>query len=1192
MAQQLLAPHEEAPMATMALLRVAETAMKTKGDHSDDAVLYSERLHHALTDADDATAKTHAPAALLPLGILLMRPVAGRRREAAVEAAALAAETAARRCGGELCARVGPEVALRLLGAVGLRLNEPSTNREERPEALASLATTIFRCAELGENDKAWAGFWKRLDDPEAPDGRCLVAAVAKAAMTLAERRDGSRSTRRAALTLVRTSVAATPLKRRGGLWRCFLPGLFGPLYKIVSGPVAPRDGDRLKADALAAAVALITAACGGDERAAPKRVFDVSSARRQSQPARAAARRSGARRAARGGGDVRRRGRLADGLDLVGGHLARLDGEVLDARRRGAVDGFVAAFEVEDEASLQALDAPDGAPPGLRCHGDFAKRVAHAMACGARYHRVCYRWLRQTATRHAARRAVWLLCGSSRSALVLALERSLRGLADEAEPSRGGDFDARRRWLKRRLAHAAILAEAAEAASSGARADLLDPEQGFEDVTEESAALEAAPDLVVLAEVVADEVLGSAAWSLGKVALPTDAEEKPRPRLFLRSGAEPTTFGKDVAALLCRCLAAAAAIARSRGASPSALLPLLRRVLYPLLEKLASEAATSRQAALGALVSIAALARPDGDPQTALPRLLAANMDYVVEAACRKLRGARSPETAALSSSVVEALLRHSECSLATPLLRDVVRNALRDVDDHCLDGSKFAAEFLRLMRSMLVALPRIAPEPDRNPDVENTGYWKGDDPPEPTPEQAARVASMPAWLRGLARKYGDAEHRKAALAVDPEVVDPVVKMLLESKQQLRDDDPEDDVRVKAAKLGKAQGDPAAWMSNAEKLHRGSQEHTAKMRKDEPKDPTPEEQLVIDVCKRAKYFCAAGDLRSRALALDVVATAADRMRDSPEHVRPLVHDLWPAVAARLPRDRAGVARIYARGGPDAVAVGSALDVAAAFAAAVGDFLAFKFKDELWPRLKLLLDPPALEDGHAPRNRDRVVVAAMRCVRRFADREDCFDLARPGAARESDIPNVKGSDLGHVPLVSADFWTSDHLSERSRSVDVFSVTRARGTLALNHSFPAQRCDRVAGPGARRRRGDAELFFAERRGAVGGASELSFGEGQGRARAAARKAEAEAVKAKLATLGGVEGQVSTPGGVTAVETLTAADLNPIKMKREPDRRGEDAPEPGILADLPTIKFQMKRAPGNEDSDSPQVLKMKR
>ena len=52
------------------------------------------------------------------------------------------------------------------------------------------------------------------------------------------------------------------------------------------------------------------------------------------------------------------------------------------------------------------------------------------------------------------------------------------------------------------------------------------------------------------------------------------------------------------------------------------------------------------------------------------------------------------------------------------------------------------------------------------------------------------------------------------------------------------------------------------------------------------------------------------------------------------------------------------------------------------------------------------------------------------------------------AAKESEIPNFKGSDLGHFPLVSADSWTSDRLSERSRSVDAFSGTRARGTLTL------------------------------------------------------------------------------------------------------------------------------------------------
>ena len=52
------------------------------------------------------------------------------------------------------------------------------------------------------------------------------------------------------------------------------------------------------------------------------------------------------------------------------------------------------------------------------------------------------------------------------------------------------------------------------------------------------------------------------------------------------------------------------------------------------------------------------------------------------------------------------------------------------------------------------------------------------------------------------------------------------------------------------------------------------------------------------------------------------------------------------------------------------------------------------------------------------------------------------------AGQESEIPNFKGSYLGRFPLVLANSWTSDHLSERSRSVDVLFGTRARGTLAL------------------------------------------------------------------------------------------------------------------------------------------------
>ena len=61
---------------------------------------------------------------------------------------------------------------------------------------------------------------------------------------------------------------------------------------------------------------------------------------------------------------------------------------------------------------------------------------------------------------------------------------------------------------------------------------------------------------------------------------------------------------------------------------------------------------------------------------------------------------------------------------------------------------------------------------------------------------------------------------------------------------------------------------------------------------------------------------------------------------------------------------------------------------------------------------------------------------------------ECGENVWVRAGQESEIPNFKGSFLGRFPLVSADFWTSDRLSERSRRVDAFPGTRARGTLTL------------------------------------------------------------------------------------------------------------------------------------------------
>ena len=88
--------------------------------------------------------------------------------------------------------------------------------------------------------------------------------------------------------------------------------------------------------------------------------------------------------------------------------------------------------------------------------------------------------------------------------------------------------------------------------------------------------------------------------------------------------------------------------------------------------------------------------------------------------------------------------------------------------------------------------------------------------------------------------------------------------------------------------------------------------------------------------------------------------------------------------------------------------------------------------------------PAALAAGHVLEL--SVDEAAEVCASGVAKCE--WQLAAARAGQESEIPNFKASYLGRFPLASADFWTSDHLSERSRSVDAFFGTRARGTLTL------------------------------------------------------------------------------------------------------------------------------------------------
>ena len=109
---------------------------------------------------------------------------------------------------------------------------------------------------------------------------------------------------------------------------------------------------------------------------------------------------------------------------------------------------------------------------------------------------------------------------------------------------------------------------------------------------------------------------------------------------------------------------------------------------------------------------------------------------------------------------------------------------------------------------------------------------------------------------------------------------------------------------------------------------------------------------------------------------------------------------------------------------------------------------------------------------------------------------------------------------------------------------------------------------------------------------------------GRARAEQRRAEQKAFTDKVGTLGGVEGQVSTAGGAAAQDSREKGSGGIIKMKREPDRKGEGLPEPelglkealsDVGIDVPEIKYQQKRSfngKAEDDNSSNGIFKMKR
>jgi len=243
------------------------------------------------------------------------------------------------------------------------------------------------------------------------------------------------------------------------------------------------------------------------------------------------------------------------------------------------------------------------------------------------------------------------------------------------------------------------------------------------------------------------------------------------------------------------------------------------------------------------------------------------------------------------------------------------------------------------------------------------------------------------------LQRDFGDEESRRSAREVyDPDDEEKYLATLLAEDQD------EGPILTEKMRAGKAavEGEPSKEMAPDK---RGAPDK--RLHDESPTPPTPDEHLVLDVLKRARYFCADGNLSARIVALEVVAVGCTLMANSPTHLLPLVHDLWPSLRSRLPKRRVDVDAALGSS-TCSFSLAATLDVMTALVRVCGDFLAFKFKDDIWPALELILAQAAsrkTDAAAATAPRRRAVAAALRCARSFADHPNCAEFVIPVATQ-------------------------------------------------------------------------------------------------------------------------------------------------------------------------------------------------
>ncbi|CAM9619070.1 unnamed protein product, partial [Phaeothamnion confervicola] len=472
---------------------------------------------------------------------------------------------------------------------------------------------------------------------------------------------------------------------------------------------------------------------------------------------------------------------------------------------------------------------------------------------------------------------------------------------------------------------------------------------------------IEPTPDV---AEAVALRLLQSGAWAAQSAA----------PSLAMTS-ASARDATAALAAELCQVLGA---LFVSFGPSADR---LLLHAIYPLLERAVDSHPVVRRAALSTL-SLAASRLGYGGLQA----LLAANMDYIVDAATRRLAdccsgggggggwgsvGGGRHDLAACVVAVAEAVLAHSGAAAAAPLVRDLCEAVLRLADSLWWDDGAAVSAGIRVMRAMVrcLQMPKLRATPDAAEANTGGAAYKATSatevksPSPPLPPSSGVVDST--WYQQLFFDFarpGDAAPpgaapsdgfdlgndepggTAAATAITPAT-------MAEKWQGVHR---ERDARNAAGRFEDARAEAVARWKEEEKRRIAE---------------SPEVKIVQAVLLRVGYLLAAPCLAAQAAAAAAARECLGQLAavGAAPMLLPAVHALWPALMAQF--------RLYAFEQPAGGSNGSQsnldsgsgqsfearravllhlLETVASIAERCGDFLSIKVAEELWPALRVL----------------------------------------------------------------------------------------------------------------------------------------------------------------------------------------------------------------------------------------------